>query len=723
MGQMNFSIISNSSLFFALVCCIVFHKCNSQSTDTLNDYYGYELKDNYQHLENLNDSTVISWLRLQNDKTKKVLSSIPGKQNLLEHLKRHDESRDYVIYQNFILEGDLFIYLKRNSNENISKLYMRKGLEGKEILLFSLEKYKEIKKSSAQINYMRPNWDGTKIAISLNQDGSEISEILILDTETKKILPDTIKNCSPSILNGVQWLPNNISFLYSNLPNSKSNGSDALLDSELVVYNSEDNDSKVLFSKKNNPNLNIKSEEFPIVELLDPNYKYATGIIASSSPYYDSFYKPINKLEDQDFKWTPLFTKKRKIKSYRLNNDDIFYLTAEDSENFKICRTSILNSNFDSPEIIVEEKEDEIIKYFEINDLGIFYSTVINGVTAKLYFKDQNGNENEILLPKPSGDVKIFKNEGNVIVSIKGWLSETERFIYNPISKDLQPYEIFPGNNNAYDDLLVEEVTIKSHDGVKVPLSLIYKKGIKLDGSNPVLMRAYGAYGASMVPNAYYPFLLYAQQGGIYALAHVRGGGEKGDNWYKGGYKATKPNSWKDLIACANFLIDKGYSKNEKIALWGGSAGAVAIGRALTEQPGLFGAAIIDRGILNTVRLEEGINGANSSKEFGSVKDSTEFRGLLEMDSFHSLSEKQDYPTMLIRTGINDSRVAPWQSIKFAAKLMEISKNKNSVLLKTEFNSGHGLYYNNKEEEFKMIVETLSFALWQTGHPDYQPKN
>jgi len=363
-----------------------------------------------------------------------------------------------------------------------------------------------------------------------------------------------------------------------------------------------------------------------------------------------------------------------------------------------------------------------VIKYLAVTSKGIFYSTVKNGVVARL-FRYYKGEEKEIALPKPSGNIKLAKKGQDIIVSLKGWLSKTQRYTFDEETNSLTPYNIFSdnGHNDNFDDLTIEEVTVKGHDGVEIPLSLVYQKSLKKDGTNPILMRSYGAYGSSMVPSLYYPFLLYVQEGGIYAVAHVRGGGEKGDAWRQGGYKTTKPNTWKDIISCTEYLINNNYTSKRKIAIWGGSAGAVGVGRALTEKPDLYGAAILSRGILNTVRIEAGINGANSAKEFGTIKDSIEFRGLYNMDAYHHIKDNTSYPATLVTTGMNDSRVPPWQSFKFAARLQEANTSKNPILLKTEFDSGHGLQ-STKNRGFETMATALSFALRHTGHPDYQPE-
>jgi prolyl oligopeptidase len=210
-------------------------------------------------------------------------------------------------------------------------------------------------------------------------------------------------------------------------------------------------------------------------------------------------------------------------------------------------------------------------------------------------------------------------------------------------------------------------------------------------------------------------------KGGIFAVAHVRGGGEKGDNWYKGGFKSTKPNTWKDFIACTEYLIENKYTSPTKMVSYSGSAGGICVGRAMTERPDLYAACIVKVGEFNTLRSEFGASGKNNIKEFGTIKDSIDFRALLEMDSYYHIKKGTNYPAVYLTSGLNDTRVSTWQPAKFAARLLENTSSKKPILLSVDFESGHGFEADNdkKNEELNKII---TFALWQTGHPDYQFK-
>jgi prolyl oligopeptidase len=207
--------------------------------------------------------------------------------------------------------------------------------------------------------------------------------------------------------------------------------------------------------------------------------------------------------------------------------------------------------------------------------------------------------------------------------------------------------------------------------------------------------------------------------GGIYAVAHVRGGGALGDTWRLAGYKTTKPNTWKDLIAVTEYLHTQSYSSPEKTAIMGGSAGGILIGRAMTDRPDLFKAALPLVGAMNNVRMELSPNGPTNTPEFGTVKDSVEFFALLEMDSYQHIKDGVQYPATLITAGMNDPRVIAWQPGKFAARLQAANASDNPILFLVDYKAGHGIG-NTKTKNWEDMADYLSFAFWQTGHPGYQ---
>jgi prolyl oligopeptidase len=253
-----------------------------------------------------------------------------------------------------------------------------------------------------------------------------------------------------------------------------------------------------------------------------------------------------------------------------------------------------------------------------------------------------------------------------------------------------------------------------------VPVSVVYKKGLKRDGSAPTLIDGYGSYGLNSDPYFGPRFIAWLEQGGVWATAHVRGGGEFGREWHEGGRLLTKPNTWGDMIAAAEKLIADQWTSASKLAIRGGSAGGITVGRSLTDRPDLFVAVISQVGVSNSLRAEFSQNGPPNVPEFGSVSTEDGFKGLYAMDSYQHVKDGAKYPAVLLTTGMTDPRVDPWEAGKMTARLQKATGSGKPVLLRIDFQAGHGLGSTRaqRDEEFGDI---FSFILWQAGVAGFQP--
>ena len=691
------------------------------------DYHGFKITDHYLNLENLEDSTVIRWFKEQNSMADDVLQKINyGRERLIALQKQFDKKNKVKISKKTSRENGKYFFLKQAFKENHSKLYFRSAFNVKDSLIFDPATYRN--DSKYKINYISPDWDGDQVLISLSKKGEEISELLLINLLTKEKTYDITSNAAPASLEGIDWLPDNSGFIYQHVPYFKNSDPSYFHNTVSTLYiidnKSDKKGIKKLFSRKTHPELNLRTEDFPLVSYHDRTDPYLFSMIAGPNPYSDTFYAHINQLNDSKINWKLLFTKQEKIKKYVHKNDSLIYLTAKGASNFKICKTSIDNPNFSNPITIIPEKKDQVITDFEYTKDGLFYVTLKNGVVAKL-FHFGDGKETEIELPQVSGRIVINSsglNSKYLKVITAGWINPTKKYLYDFSKNKFIPDDLSPNTNRGnFKNIKIKEIEIESHDGAMVPLSIIHNADIEMNGLNPTLIRGYGSYGLSMKPAFRSSTLTWLKEGGTLVYAHVRGGSEKGNDWYEGGFKTTKPNTWKDVIACAEYLIEKGYTSPGKTVILGSSAGGIMMGRAITERPDLFKVAIGDVPAMNMIRSEIATNGLNSVKEFGTVKDSVEFRALLEMDSYHQIKDNIDYPAVLIASGYKDSRVATWSPGKFIARLQEANISKNPILFSVDFESGHSVR-DNKLKTYQKYADYYSFALWQTGHPDYQPK-
>jgi prolyl oligopeptidase len=258
---------------------------------------------------------------------------------------------------------------------------------------------------------------------------------------------------------------------------------------------------------------------------------------------------------------------------------------------------------------------------------------------------------------------------------------------------------------------------------VKIPVSLTYRKATSLNSYNPTIIRAYGAYGIVQSPTFNPSTLAWLERGGILATCHVRGGGEFGDEWHRAGQKLNKPNTWRDLIACSEYLIERGFTRRERLGIQGGSAGGITVGRALTERPDLFAAAVPSVGVLDALRMEFTPNGPPNIPEFGSVTTMDGFRGLLAMSAKHQVRDNVKYPAVMLMHGVNDPRVEVWQSAKMAARLQAATAavpNANPVLLRLDYDAGHGVGTTRNQRNAE-LADVYAFMLWQFREPGFQP--
>lgn len=709
-------------------------QCTSKDTKKLpplapvkpvvDDYFGTKITDQYRYMEDLKDTSVQRWFKQQADYSRGILNSIPGRQALIDKMKEFDGRKSSRIFYVQITDNDRYFYLKQTPADETGKLYFRDGFNGKESLLFDPLTYSTDTTKKYTISTISPSYDGSKVAFDVAPNGSESSEMLTMDMKTLKLFPEKIDRCWVS---SASWLPDDGGFLYNRLQSSDVHQIDRLKNSKSFLHRlgTDPSTDKEIFSGVKYPELGIKPEQFPLV-IYDKDSKYIFGYLATVDNRLNVFYAPYSELTKDRINWKRLFKPEDDVYNFSTTENEIYFYTPKGAANFKILKTSLLNPDLSKAELVVPEDTQRKLNYFSLNKDGLYYTLSENGVKEKLFFLPKGENTGkEIELPFAAGSLGLSVkglNFSDVWVYIMGWTSDYKRYRYSSEKKEFTLENLSStAEYPEYADLTAEELMVTSHDGVQVPLSIVYKKGIKKDGKNPVFFYGYGAYGSSMSPFFSPGFLLWTNGGGILAVAHVRGGGELGDQWYKGGYKTTKPNTWKDLIACAEYLVKENYTAPGKIAINSASAGGILIGRAMTERPDLFAAAIPQVGCLNAVRMEESPNGPGNAPEFGTIKDSVECMALLEMDALHHIKDGVKYPATLITAGMNDPRVTAWEPGKFAARLQAANASDKPILFFTDYDAGHGMG-NTKTKSFESMADVFSFAFWQTGNPDYQVK-
>jgi prolyl oligopeptidase len=322
------------------------------------------------------------------------------------------------------------------------------------------------------------------------------------------------------------------------------------------------------------------------------------------------------------------------------------------------------------------------------------YIQALDGGVSRLLRAPYGGGEVRTLRLPFQGTIRELvadPRDRGVLVRLASWTRPSTWMSFDPGPKRFRDLGWTPGGRSrlsAYEEL---EVTVTAQDGATIPLSIVMRRGIRRDGTRPTILEAYGAYGAAVTPSFDPTLLAWLERGGIWAFAHVRGGGEFGEEWHQAGMKGKKINSITDFIACADYLVRQKFTSPDRLAAVGASAGGVVIGGALAKRPALFGAAVIDAGLLDCIRREQEANSQLGTAEFGTIGTEEGFRALLAVSPYHMIEDGSPFPAVLLMTALNDPRVAPWQSFKAAARLQAATASKRPVFLRLEAKGGHGV--------------------------------
>ena len=688
-------------------------------TDT---YFGKAVVDNYRWLEDMNSTETKDWFKAQGDHASSVLDQIPGRDSLIATFTQYDKLRS-ARYADIVIRGNRYFYRKTMPTEKVGKVYVREGPTGAESLLFDPVAYNRGKTYS--VSGFTPSPNGQRMSIGLQEGGAELSTLRLMDVATKTLRPESI---TAVFGGGVTWLPDNNSFLY--LPNNSTDVKDPKgnLDTKSRLHRIGANptgtpnrsDAEIL-SRAKYPDLGIRPDQYPIAFLSDDDSQLY-GYLASVDRRVDAFVASPADLTKPTIAWKRLCTPTDSVHGFTKLNDRMYLQSVKGASKGRILVTDAANPNPATATVLLPEGKLNITGMISTKDY--LFVTLNDGINDRIRQYDSRSKQWTDLPVPTIGVVGLFPldapRSNDVLVYVTSWKEPVTLYDYNPDNRKLtvSSFDV-PVTYPGVADLVVEELEIPGHDGVMVPLSLIYRKGLKRDGSAVCFMDGYGAYGISAQPFFSTRKLAMLNKGIVIAETHPRGGSEKGQSWYKAGYKTTKPNTWKDFIASGEYLIKNGYTSAGKLIGMGTSAGGILIGRAITERPDLFAAAISNVSCSNALRMENSPNGPVNVPEFGTVKDSVECMALYEMDAFHHVKEGTNYPAVLCVGGMNDPRVIVWQPGKLAAALQAASTSGRPVLMQVNYDNGH--FTEDKQVTFRNFANMFAFGLWQAGHPDFQP--
>jgi prolyl oligopeptidase len=691
-------------------------------TNVTDTYFGVTVNDPYRSLENLSDPGVAAWMKAQNDVTRSILDRIPGRKNLLARIQTLDDAVAVRVSGVRRQPHERYFYLKRLPEDNIPKLYMRRGLTGKETLLVDPETFVKATGKPHAINYYEPSFDGRYVAYGISAAGSEDAVLHVLETATGREVDKPIDRAQ---FGGVAWRPDGKSFFYTRLQKLEPGmpATERYQRSRVYLHKiGADADAEApVFGCEVSPMATMSPRVIPFVRTV-PASRYAFGVIEDGTRDEETLYMaPLASVGRPKTPWRKVFDLEDEVTHFRVGGDDLFLMTHKNAPRFKVIKTSTARPNVAAAETVVPPSDTLVTDLAVAKDA--LYVRVRDGSTAKLLRVPSRGKTKEVPLPLEGSPsvVAVDARCNGVLLGVSAWTRASQIYAYDPRTGKTTDTGLQPlGQFDAPDDIESDEVKAKSEDGTMIPLSIVHKRGLKVDGTNPTLLSGYGAYGISRDPSFDPRLLAWCEQGGVYAVAHVRGGGEYGEDWYKAGYQLTKPNTWKDFIACARYVVEEKYTAPARLAGTGRSAGGILIGRAITERPDLFAAAISEVGCSEMVRMETTPNGVPNIPEFGSVKTEAGFRALYEMSAYHHVADGVKYPAVLLTTGIHDPRVEPWQAAKMAARLQAATASGRPVLLRVDYEAGHGIGTTKRQIQ-EQLADNWTFLLWQFGLPGFQP--
>ena len=683
--------------------------------------FGVTLHDPYRGLENLKDPAVAGWIRAQSDYTRGLLDSIPQRAAVLADIQRLERATPSQLVDAVLMPGDRILLQRRSAGAESASLYLRQADGGEQVLLDPRAGRPKDAPQRA-ISYAVPSPDGSRVAVGVSEGGSEEATLQVIDSRDGHAIDAPI----PRVLFGVSWLPDGSGFFYNQLqaPKPGQPASDRMLDSQARLHRLGQAPARdrVVFGNRLPSSGPVTPGQLPLVTAsVDSGW-----VLGEPATVENRRVLRLARLEEvlgsEAPKWTPLLALEDNIRSYLLRGDAL-YLLSSAKPGRSIERLSLSDPGH-RRSTLVPAGEGVIDEIYYGNEALYYIVRAPSGVGMKLYRLDwDDGRPNEV----PMAGVEAMHvysaqpGSSGLLVGGDGWtrffdvLRVDAHGAVASSGLQAQPSGVSSG------DLVAEIVEVPSTDGAKVPLSIVSRRGTPRDGSAPLFMQGYGAYGVSTDPVLIPAHLAYFDRGITRAFCHVRGGGEKGEQWYRDGFQASKHHSWEDFNACADYLVSHGYTRSDRLGAAAGSAGGILVGNAFLARPDLYRAVIPLVGILDSVGTAlRDPNGPGNWPEFGDPNTEDGFRSLLAMSSYAKVRDGTAYPAVLLTHGYNDPRVAVWNSAKMAARLQQASSSGHPVLLDIDYDAGHG-FGSAQSSIDNERADMITFLLWQFGVPGHAP--
>ena len=688
-------------------------------------YFGTEVVDNYRYLENLADPEVQAWMKAQADFTSAGLARLPGRAALLARihaLAGADQTRS-----GFIQRGQRFFYQRFDPGAQLPKLFYRDGFAGAEHLLLDPATLGEGTRTHYALDFYTPSWDGNYVAYGLSKGGSEESVLHVLEVGPDKVLDEAIERTSGSI---VAWRSDNRSFYYLRYapltpelkPEEQLYNARTYL--HVVGGSASGASDVVVFGRGVSPTLDVPEGQVTYIHTaIDSPYAIAVANHNDDDNPSTLYVAPLSAIHGANTPWRKIADVEDGIGDFILQGEYLYLLSRHDAPRFRVLRLTLRDPVLAHATVVVPEGAG-VLTGFALASDGLYVSERDGAVGRIQRIALPGGQAHTVPLPFEGsiGYLATDSRESGVLFGMQGWVQSPRVLHDDAASNQSQDTGLMSPSSVDESAFEATEAFAVSYDGTRIPVSIVHKKGLPLDGSHPTILTGYGSYGVSLDPAFSRTAVAWLERGNILATAHIRGGGEYGEAWHLAGQKLTKINTILDFIACAQYLIDSHYTSAKFLAARGGSAGGITAGGALTWRPDLFGVVLDQVGISDALRIELTPNGPPNISEFGSVKTETGFHGLYAMAPYEHVHDGTPYPAVVFTTGANDPRVSSWQVLKMAARVQAATSSGRPVWVRIDYDAGHGIGSTLSQYEAE-LADLWSFTLWQMGDPAFQPKS
>jgi prolyl oligopeptidase len=673
-------------------------------------YQGVTVEDPYQWLEKDDEPEVKTWSDAQNQRTRQYLDQLPGRAAIQKQLTEW-YAKTSPSYSSLVSRPGLLFAMKFQPPKQQPLLVTLTSADDLKSEKVVLDPNVLDANGTTAIDWFVPSFDGKYVAVSLSKGGSEDGTLHFYETATGKALPDTIVHVQyPTAGGSAAWNADGTGIYYTRFPREGERP-----EADLNFY------QQVYFHKLGTPDTEDTysiGKDFPrIAEIVlqgsrDGRYILASVANGDGGEFAHYLLGPDKSTSGG---WKQITRFSDQIKAAGLGYDNALYLLSRNAApRGKILRLPLETPDLSKAVEIVPTGEAVIQQIVPTAD-ALFTGDLLGGPSQIRRFGLDGKGETIIPIPKISAVQEMVAIEDGSLLFRDQSYTEPATWFHCAKEK-AEPVKTALRSTSpvSFADVEVTREVATSKDGTKIPLNIIFRKGMKRDGQNPTLLYGYGGYGISMSPNFDFTRRLWFDHGGVYVVANVRGGGEFGEDWHKDGNLTRKQNVFDDFAAAAEYLIKGKYTRPQKLAIQGGSNGGLLMGAMITQHPDLMRAVVSQVGIYDMLRVELAPNGAFNVTEFGTVKDPEQFKALYAYSPYHHVVDGTKYPSILMMTGANDGRVAPYHSRKMIARLDEASKSENPILLRTSSSAGHGIG-TALNERIKQLADIYAFLFAQLG--------